>query len=1506
MANPVLRPVLQRMMRGSWLKMLLLAAAALVVTSTTRGVEASSSSSLLSAESPVTGSKVQWRIPAAAIATPAGSDLHHMHALHRILEIGDFKSLNDMLQGATIAIPGEFSVDAVDTSSSPAGNLPFIGDIINTVTTVKVQVKNIQCKNLNVGDILLTATSEENAAEENLPVVTQLSMEIQDFDFECDLDYTVDTVMPDSSGQINLKSPNNNLMAEFTMTSNKVTQSEPDISVQMQEGWCSAEMNVEGITFSTGNLLEHIMNALDGLIKDEVKKSLQSTVCDELKSVGDKTLPEAFAKASEALQPYLVDLGAEWTNPLYQEEALESSLQQAIQEQTAGTPSSPYMNFQNASASDHELSALVQLAMDGIEMADEWLGGETTNPEDGTSDLMINTLIRDFFLDESGTFVWDMTNMSSSASLGDLLGKQSNPKPSPAEGMVLLESHDDLFQMKMTLDRMEIRGLDSMTKFETFEPIGKHTLQSSMAWKFLSGTAKMTFEILPSSLPESMWSSVQPGLEIVEQVELQLSIDQIEAVLSLFLAVNQNQLGQVPLGSLFKSDAVASCMLSTIFPGDLVAGFDITLEDLIDPTVEGFSSPGLDRVMTEVADLMYDMYEHWIIKAMPNIAQKTLRNMTNTAWSDFLSGLQSDQAQACSLADLPVQEGGEVAYMDFRDLLLPVDEARAKGASGNQPYGDFAPLIFGLLQEQLLVVDEQDSHNRLRLNSMLLDPLTSTQSGEPGTLHFPSDLVSFAVENGEKAPSDGSNLLSDIVSSMFGSLELRLYDAKIQNINSIVAPSYLLQTSDNPYLLENELRFGPIADKPLNASIRLSVATGSSSEGSTQQNASDSVAATTPAARSLSSNAEEYQMDISLSADSLRIAADIIAMLDATSLQRFPLQDIANPYCWLATIPAPILDSEGKVSSTQEGPQGLKLDAFVADIMNLAVGAQCANEACLKGGLGAFAELTEIWKENNVTSTLGERFGDLSSDLLTGDYVHNLVSRWLNEAPQMCPHIESNNASLIEYPSLGLPVFSPQSVDTMVFSALTAAQAALLVISQSPSMFSTSTNQNEALPVSDSDKRLIDFTDAGGGVESLAGLISFIFSQANTMLGEQGSKIGSDKKDFGINQIIGGMLNEEGALELTFDDASIGMSSNLQLRLTSLRVIGLDTFSEFNILNAVGPQLLENSIKIEKLAAEIKLEIVSGGIASSFGLSFGAEDISAAFHIFAAINADTLDALELGSLLEIDRILPCIFTAVEQIVVPSVNLSVKQLTDVKVEGLLPATNDAFSLSMAAITERFGVGIDGFLNPVLGAVINGLMSSFKKDAKCENVMRSAQSRRRMQSAEVSPQSYIDFRDLLLPESLSLEYGGTGQSPYGDLFRTVLAFVQGLILEVNPVTKLSAVNEQLIAPLTRASSNVTGSIIMAGAFIDTESRIQIEDFDANLTLRVSDARIDNLDTLGAPMSLLSPVAQKPHLLNNTATIGVPEERPLRLSVRLLVGLQQDGKFEKKELDSYNDVS
>jgi len=253
-----------------------------------------------------------------------------------------------------------------------------------------------------------------------------------------------------------------------------------------------------------------------------------------------------------------------------------------------------------------------------------------------------------------------------------------------------------------------------------------------------------------------------------------------------------------------------------------------------------------------------------------------------------------------------------------------------------------------------------------------------------------------------------------------------------------------------------------------------------------------------------------------------------------------------------------------------------------------------------------------------------------------------------------------------------------------------------------------------------------------------------------------------------------------------------------------------------------------------------------------------------------------------------------------------VHLSVKQLTDVKVEGLLPATNDAFSLSMAAITERFGVGIDGFLNPVLGAVINGLMSSFKKDAKCENVMRSAQSRRRMQSAEVSPQSYIDFRDLLLPESLSLEYGGTGQSPYGDLFRTVLAFVQGLILEVNPVTKLSAVNEQLIAPLTRASSNVTGSIIMAGAFIDTESRIQIEDFDANLTLRVSDARIDNLDTLGAPMSLLSPVAQKPHLLNNTATIGVPEERPLRLSVRLLVGLQQDGKFEKKELDSYNDVS
>jgi hypothetical protein len=65
------------------------------------------------------------------------------------------------------------------------------------------------------------------------------------------------------------------------------------------------------------------------------------------------------------------------------------------------------------------------------------------------------------------------------------------------------------------------------------------------------------------------------------------------------------------------------------------------------------------------------------------------------------------------------------------------------------------------------------------------------------------------------------------------------------------------------------------------------------------------------------------------------------------------------------------------------------------------------------------------------------------------------------------------------------------------------------------------------------------------------------------------------------------------------------------------------------------------------------------------------------------------------------------------------------------------------------------------------------------------------------------------------------------------------------------------------------------------------------DANIQLRASDARVENLNTIGSPLELLEAIMNEPHQLNNTVTFGVAD-RPVRLAVRFLLSLMGDGKW------------
>ena len=94
-------------------------------------------------------------------------------------------------------------------------------------------------------------------------------------------------------------------------------------------------------------------------------------------------------------------------------------------------------------------------------------------------------------------------------------------------------------------------------------------------------------------------------------------------------------------------------------------------------------------------------------------------------------------------------------------------------------------------------------------------------------------------------------------------------------------------------------------------------------------------------------------------------------------------------------------------------------------------------------------------------------------------------------------------------------------------------------------------------------------------------------------------------------------------------------------------------------------------------------------------------------------------------------------------------------------------------------------------------------------------------------------------------------------------------------------------------TKAQSNNSGTLLFPGNLFSGSSRVEVGGLNANIELQASDARIDNLDTLGSPLEILEAVMNKPYELNNTATFGVTD-RPLRFGVKFLLSLMGDGKF------------
>jgi hypothetical protein len=145
---------------------------------------------------------------------------------------------------------------------------------------------------------------------------------------------------------------------------------------------------------------------------------------------------------------------------------------------------------------------------------------------------------------------------------------------------------------------------------------------------------------------------------------------------------------------------------------------------------------------------------------------------------------------------------------------------------------------------------------------------------------------------------------------------------------------------------------------------------------------------------------------ISLNIVEARASVTLFAKMLAPRLLSFPLRDVLDLNCWLATVPAPLLSSEGIRLD------GIERTAGFAELLvrfeELLLNVTCIE--CTSAAIFEVAELVQTEQGATDTTKAANSLLDYVTSLLEGEFIQVFIDRAINEAPSRCPHNPAYNA----------------------------------------------------------------------------------------------------------------------------------------------------------------------------------------------------------------------------------------------------------------------------------------------------------------------------------------------------------------------------------------------------------------------------------------------------------------------------------------------------------------
>ncbi|KAL7427314.1 hypothetical protein ACHAXH_001630 [Discostella pseudostelligera] len=859
-------------------------------------------------------------------------------------------------------------------SSTPKNNFSSFNQIFSEVIIIipndievsqsglNLTISELTCTNLQVHDIQLATFSKNNTIEKGV------SIDIYGVSFTCAFIYSYAWSMLSGAGKgtaiIDDNDQGNNihvpsLSMDISFYSTNYTEHPPqNVTVSSCN---AANMNIADITIDGDGLglLGTVVNLVEPMLRDTVEEQLRKTACEELEKLADgdgataAPMDKMVLLLYDKIESYLIPLDDRVTDPLSEERNSTAHPKNEL---------ASYVNFQSMGGIMNWTIAQVQ----------SFLGTKSSS----NGELGINTYIRENFLNETtGRIAVDPSYFPS-------LGSD--------EG-VLFEGEDMFTDTSMTITSLEIGGLDSINGIDVLNTIGNYTLQNTMKMDYLSIVMELEVVMKASSQSNAIVVAPTNATSITENFTVEFNATNVEMDLSTFLGIQKASLGNIELGSVLHTKNILPCLLSAVEVAK-ITGLSLTVQDMSDPILSGFSDDGMDHLFSTAAASFFDMYERVLIKAMPNFFQTYVRRVAN----DFID--KTLPKYECAEFNV-TKNNNEV--VDFRDLLLSEERAVALLGQGDSPYGDLFRMIYSFLERKMSETDE----NGLSQMNDLVGSFTKRQSNVSGDLYYPGYIFQ------QDFNLDLNGLNADI--------EIGISDLRISNLDSLGSPITMLQPVSGESSVLNNSAMIAAGSEPLRAELRLFI----KANGSGLDVLDDFV--------------------LGLNLRSVEAMLAMLMQMSEKLFVNFPLKDVMNLNCWMSTIITPVLDKYG---NRVEGPDS----GMVVKRLSMAVAEASLDIDCTECSSPLVVEMASIVGSDEAikdTTEAANMIFNFMSNLLGGDLFQSKLDRMLADADRKCPHspLYESNYSGVSYAEMEAPTEEESAYGFLLAIVLVIAISALVV-----------------------------------------------------------------------------------------------------------------------------------------------------------------------------------------------------------------------------------------------------------------------------------------------------------------------------------------------------------------------------------------------------------------------------------------------------------------------------